>query len=320
MSRSTVFLTCALVAASIWLTGCAGQRRDMQNSLAELEAENAMQRDRIWKSNMKMEDFRRENEALRRQVAQLEAQTGKSAGSSGGYTPNTQNPVTTPTSVVGTSSTPTLEPSAAQNAVPGNPPAVQLGAPSNASPDWLQSAEPNPPAGTMVQAPQRLVVRKTDSSAVYSVEILRQSVKPINYQGLHVEVQMKDAQGNIVLAAAPLAVVVTDPMLPEKESRISRWDYTAEEIAEIINAGQAGISVPLNMGWENGQYPGKNQLEIHLLYQTSDKRMLSCRLPVDLTATAFQNAPQAQAAASQPQVGANAADVAAERPAWSPAP
>lgn len=172
----------------------------------------------------------------------------------------------------------------------------------------------------MVQAPQRLVVRKTDSSAVYSVEILRQSVKPINYQGLHVEVQMKDAQGNIVLAAAPLAVVVTDPMLPEKESRISRWDYTAEEIAEIINAGQAGISVPLNMGWENGQYPGKNQLEIHLLYQTSDKRMLSCRLPVDLTATAFQNAPQAQAAVSQPQVGANAADVAAERPAWSPSP
>ncbi|MDO5113002.1 MAG: hypothetical protein Q4E67_01360, partial [Planctomycetia bacterium] len=284
-----------------------------------------MQRERIWKSNLKMEDFRRENEILRQQIAHLEAQL-KSGGQSRSAS-TTENSVLSPTPRTESHTTRSATVLPNEKSIPRTPPSVELGEPSNETPGWLQPENGtgavlesvHPAAGSLVQLPREkaspVVVRKVDSSAVYTVQILQESVKPIHYEGIHVEFQMKDAQGNPVLAAAPVVIMVTDPSRPEKESRISKWVYSPEEIAEIINSGQAGLTIPLNMAWEQG-CPENLQLEVHLLYQTSDKRLLMSRVAVQLAAFA-----ESQQASLTPSIG-NSVELgkSLERPTWSPNP
>ncbi|MDO4584878.1 MAG: hypothetical protein Q4D62_12340 [Planctomycetia bacterium] len=303
------------------LCGCAAQN---QQSLTALEQENAMQRERIWKSNLKMEDFRRENEILRQQIAYLETQI-KSPGRSTS-TPSTGGSILSPTPRTEPQATRSTTVLPSQKPISKNPPAVELGTPSQETPAWLQPENGSgpmlesvqPPTGNLVQLPREktpVIVRKVDSSAVYTVQILQESVQPIHYEGIHVEFQMKDAQGNPVLAAAPVVLMVTDPSRPEKESRISKWVYSPEEIAEIINSGQAGLTIPLNMAWEQG-CPENLQLEVHLLYQTSDKRLLMSRVSVQLAAFA-----ESQEASLAPSMGHSAElSGSLERPTWSPNP
>lgn len=305
----------------ISLCGCAAQK---QQSLTALEQENAMQRERIWKSNLKMEDFRRENEILRQQIAQLETQL-KTDGRRN--TIPSGNGVLSPTPRPETRKTQSTTILPDQNSIPKTPPSVELGTPSNETPTWLQPENGSgpvlesvqPATGSLVQIPGErsapVVVRKVDSSAVYTVQILEESVQPIHYEGIHVEFQMKDSQGNPVLAAAPVVLMVTDPTRTEKESRISKWVYSPEEIAEIINSGQAGLTIPLNMAWEQG-CPENLQLEVHLLYQTSDKRLLMSRVPVHLAAFS-----ESREVSPSPSIG-SAVELGSslERPTWSPNP
>ncbi|MBO5436927.1 MAG: hypothetical protein J6A23_04630, partial [Thermoguttaceae bacterium] len=149
--------------------------------------------------------------------------------------------------------------------------------------------------------------------------------KPIHYEGLHAEIQLKDANGGIVLAPAPLYVMVTDPSKPEDQARVSKWRYTAEDLAGIINSGQAAISIPLNMAWERS-CPQNLDLELHILYHTSDQRILSHRARINLAQSA---APQSMTSAADPAVGAsvsvpNAAGTSSaspySRPVWTPEP
>ncbi|MDO4575537.1 MAG: hypothetical protein Q4D98_10045 [Planctomycetia bacterium] len=314
----TLFLVSSL------LCGCASQKRD---AIVALEQENAQQRERIWQSNRKMEDFRRENESLRRQIESLQSQSPSAVRSS--------RPAISPqpTEFRGQSNASSPSPRVTlpkvESKIPASPPGVELGTPSTDTPDWLQPEKNgatlenlNPATGNQANPPQRMVVRKTDSRAVYSVHLQESSVKAIHYEGIHVEFQMKDAQGNIVLAPAPLVVMVTDPSLPENQARISKWVYSAEEIAEIINSGQAALTIPLDMAWEKG-CPENMNLEVHLLYQTSDKRLLMSRIPVHLGAyAAEENSVTAipETATVTPQVGSAAVVPAPERPVWTPEP
>lgn len=312
-----------LALCVVGLAGCAQTR-----AVSDLEAENAQQRERIWKSNMKMEDFRRENESLRKQIAVLESQRG-------GAPPRPTAPRTILESSPGYSSnnSGSSAPATTSNALPpsAEPPQATLGEPSSNDPTWLNGQNISQNSGS-----QRTIrVRKADSSAVYTVELLPRKATAIHQEGLHAEFQLKDASGNLVLAAAPVVVMVTDPAQPAEKSRVSKWKYTAEEIAEIINSGEAVLTVPLNMAWEHG-CPENLNLELHILYQTSDKRLLRHTVPINLMNGAFPNEPQASVVTapttpavgqdlnlevSQPNaaIGTDSSRVL-ERPVWTPEP
>ncbi|MBR0193711.1 MAG: hypothetical protein IJQ31_16765 [Thermoguttaceae bacterium] len=297
-------LSLGFLAAAILLSGGCAQN---QQAIARLEQENAQQRERIWQSNRKMEDFRQENEALRQQIATLQNQKSSAAGWT---SPGTAIPTSSP-----------VQPSLP--VAPQQPPATTLGDPSSPA-----NIPVNPQTGTQVTigGPGKTIrVRKTDSQNVAVVEILPEKTRAIHYEGIHAEFQMKDANGNIVLAPAPVVVMVTDPTKTGDASRVSKWNYTAEDIADIINSGQAGISIPLNMAWAKS-CPENLNLELHILYCTSDKRMLTHRAKINLSASSTSQ-PSGIAAAPQggltlesanPAVGSNVGSV--QRPQWSPNP
>ncbi|MBE6426840.1 MAG: hypothetical protein E7029_12825 [Planctomycetaceae bacterium] len=289
--RTFILSFCLFWVCLVLMTGCAQNRQ----TIARLEQENAQQRERIWQSNRKMEDFRQENLALRQQLAALQGQDRSNAPVS---QPQTQLQSPPQSSIIQSS------PGSGRidrSAVAPTPQPSTLGTPTTP-----QALPINPPAGSQAEVagvPHRTIrVRKTDSSAVHSVSILADKAKPIHYEGLHAEIQLKDANGGIVLAPAPLYVMVTDPSKPADQARISKWRYTAEDLAAIINSGQAAISIPLNMAWERA-CPENLDLELHILYHTSDQRILSHRARIDL---AQSTVPQSAVSAAAGQaVGAS---------------
>lgn len=166
-------------------------------------------------------------------------------------------------------------------------------------------------------AKKTLVVRKTDSSSVHEVRLMKDHIRPLDYDGLHVEFQMRDAGGNVVLAAAPVRIMVTDPSRPRQDALIGEWKYSAEEIAEPINVNEAKISIPLDMAWRKG-CPRNLKLQVHLLYVTSDRRYLTHNVQVDLESLAFADtprltladmAPTAEPAVTAGHIGSDAGDV-----------
>ncbi|MBO5438783.1 MAG: hypothetical protein J6A23_14070 [Thermoguttaceae bacterium] len=80
MRSASTFISslCLFFLCFVLTTGCAQNRQ----TIARLEQENAQQRERIWQSNRKMEDFRQENLALRQQLAALQGKNRSSASAS----------------------------------------------------------------------------------------------------------------------------------------------------------------------------------------------------------------------------------------------
>ncbi len=328
-----------LIFCAFQISGCAQN----QQTIARLEQENAQQRERIWQSNRKMEDFRQENESLRQQLAVLQGKN-RAGNSSASYSTGTvranaavqplaQSSLNGRSSNAVSPSTPgaveTRPTNSSMNIAP-QPPTATLGVPSS-----LENQTVYPPSGSKISignTGKTLRVRKTDSKNVHSIAILPQKARKIDTRGLHAEFQMKDSAGDVVLAAAPISVMVTDPSLPENQSRISEWKYSAEDIADVINSGQAAIAIPLNMEWANA-CPQNPNLELHILYYTSDKRILMHRAKIDLNVRSASGSASVASSAysgafipgtSNPPVGTNA-DLPSSaktfsKPEWSPTP
>lgn len=358
---------CFLSLAAAMVVACAGCTpfRHNRQVQAELKQENTKQRARMYRDRARMEEFQRENDLLRRRVEELQSQLDTRQ-----QTPNRMRqigPATTDNSAVRGQSTidtpPRREPTRTfvaapeTSAVPAMPPPVEKGPASTEVPDdifkdlplegplqepnTLPSAIPiHPATGSNAgdALPKRIVVRKTDSSSVYRVRLMKAHVRPVNYDGLQLEFQMLDVDNQIVLAAAPVSVMVMDPTVAGEPLQIGRWNFTAAEIAESINAGEAAISVPLGMAWRHG-CPQNLKLQIHLLYITSDGRMLVDRVYVDLEELAFAAAPKhtladatldsfppSEMAPTVGHIGSNAGSAPAavapsiplERPVWTP--
>lgn len=327
-------------------SGCAQNKQ----AIARLEQENAQQRERIWRSNWKMEDFRRENETLRQQIATLQ-NSNRKPGSAASAAPAAQGtsawgstsivrpipgesaPASTPASAPASTGTPLSPAPSGTSASPApaempvitpQPPATSLGAPSEP-----QNLPTNPATGSQARLGngRQIHVRKTDSQNVHSVTLLPEKTRAIHYEGLHAEFQLRDAAGGILLAPAPLVVMVTDPSLSGEQSRISKWKYSAEDVADIINSGQAGLTIPLNMAWERA-CPQNLNLELHILYYTSDKRILVHRAPINLAPNAYPAGTETAAApqgglilgTSSPAVGSEVGNQPLSRPEWNPNP
>ncbi len=320
-------------------SGCAQN----QQAIARLEQENAQQRERIWRSNRKMEDFRRENEALRQQIATLQGSnnvTNRTAYSPIGNTNGASSTYNTANSVIQSNPRSAGNRGGAPNRIETptaplsqQPPASTLGAP--ASPQTLPT---NPATGAQVAlgagtTSRQVRIRKADSANVHSVTLQPNKVRAIGMEGLHAEFQLRDATGDILLAPAPLevAVLTTSSQTSDKPMCVSEWKYTAEDVADIINGGHAGLTIPLDMAWAQSR-PKNQKLELQILYYTSDKRILIHRVPIDLaggknmqTAGISQTVGAPQGGlfleSANPAIGQNVTlPNNLSRPEWSPNP
>ncbi len=319
-----------MVLCVVLSTGCAQN----QQAIARLEQENAQQRERIWRSNRKMEDFRRENEALRQQIATLQG-TNQSSSRNASYSvtgrgTQTSSAYNAPANSI-VQPIPSMSGSAGNNSsntpLTQQPPISTLGEP--ATPQTLPT---NPPTGAQVVlgaggTPRQVRVRKTDSANVQSVTIQPAKVRAIGTEGLHAEFQLRDAAGDILLAPAPLevAVLAMSEKNSDKPMCVSEWKYTAEDVADIINNGQAGLTIPLDMAWAK-ECPDNHGLELQILYYTSDKRILIHRVPFNLAGvgtTQTVGMPQNGLIleSANPSVGKNVTlPEMLSRPEWSPNP
>ena len=329
-SRPPLFaLFCGMSALSaVMFCGCVPPGH-MKSAMADLQQENAAQRTRIFNDKWRLEEFRQENASLKRRIKTLEEQL-----SSREQIPNRMQQFTpsgggkSDVSVRAQSEQKTYRASAtpAGDTVPATPPTVEKGAPSvTAPPDmfpespYFEELPVNPSAGSRAV----IRVRKTDSSSVYRVRILKNTVRPSNYDGLFMNFQMLDDENQIVLAAGPVIVEVTDPSAPPESSLISRWLFSDEEIAEKINTGEASLSIPLGMAWERG-CPVNLKLNARLRFVTSDGRQLMDEIAIDLENAAFTEPSTGLAAEMLPtnsHTGSHASEenfVPLQRPVWTP--
>ncbi|MDO4551643.1 MAG: hypothetical protein Q4C96_10385 [Planctomycetia bacterium] len=302
----SVLILFITVTLTVIQGGCAPSRQTKQ-SLICLEQENAAQRARIFDDKCRIEEFRRENASLKKRIRTLEDQLATRE-----QIPNriqnysSRSSARTDTALraqsVPKKSPPHTENSilpSTNNVISPEPPKIEKGTPSSVTPtdiftqNMLTEAPVSASVGNLARLsaapdslPKRIRVRKTDSSSVHRVRLLENSIRPCNYDGLYLNFQMFDENHQIILAAAPVIVAVTDPSQPQEHSLISRWIFTAEEIAEIINSGEASLSVPLGLAWEHG-CPQNLKLKVHIHYSTSDNRQLIDEVSVNLQEAAF---------------------------------
>lgn len=100
-------------------------------------------------------------------------------------------------------------------------------------------------------------------------------------EGIMLSIEPRDAQGNLVAAAAPVSVVVLDPALQGEAARVARWDFTAEEIAAITQSTRLADGIHLAMTWP-GNPPAHNQLRLFARYTTADGRKLQAETPIEV--------------------------------------
>lgn len=280
-----------------------GTRRDRVNALEE---DRAQLTERVWKSKYALEDLHQENESLRARVARLESQLSAHGRipSNAGIFEGTASQKLEKDVYQGTGVTLGQTPEASQSRLPSTP-EVKGSRPTQDISPWLDSEKtpsgtqdvvlpdlelntPNRPVGSRVELPAKQIrIRKTDSRNVERINIISQNVNPILYEGLHVEVELRDDHDKIVMAAAPLELVVTDPTRPRDSWVMLRRTFKAEEVAKIINSGQAGLSIPFNIAWKAG-CPDNLKLQVHALMLTSDGRRLVDRKMVDLAEASFR--------------------------------
>ena len=101
-------------------------------------------------------------------------------------------------------------------------------------------------------------------------------------EGLRIMVEPRNAAGQLVPMAAPIAVAVLDPEQPGERARIARWDFSAEEAAEAYYGTSAGEGIYLAMPWPQ-TVPGDRRLHLFVRFTTPDGRRLETDQPLDLS-------------------------------------
>ncbi len=104
-------------------------------------------------------------------------------------------------------------------------------------------------------------------------------------EGLSVLIEPRDAQGRVLPAPAPVAIVLVDPALPGDQARVAQWDVPAAELANTYRNSPLGEGFHLRLAWP-GQPPVHDRLEVSVRYTTDDGRRLEARLPVHVAVPA----------------------------------
>ncbi|OHB68668.1 MAG: hypothetical protein A2V70_07100 [Planctomycetes bacterium RBG_13_63_9] len=120
-------------------------------------------------------------------------------------------------------------------------------------------------------------IRPGDSSEVAAVSLNRQRTGGYESDGrpgddgIAAVVEVQDAEGRRLHAPAAVSVAVIDPAVDGAAARVARWDFTAEDIAQMSRAQDRGIR--LRMPWP-ADPPAHSDLRLFVRYTTSDGRNL----------------------------------------------
>jgi hypothetical protein len=136
----------------------------------------------------------------------------------------------------------------------------------------------------------------------------------VGHEGIITVIEPRDADGRLVPAAAPVAVVVLDPALPGEAARVARWDLTAEEVAEQYRKTPLSEGIHLELVWPRSQ-PIHRRLHLFVRYVTDDGRNLEADRDIEIDVPLLEaqrpsRAPHAQSMRepAAPAAGAPAAD------------
>ncbi|MCS7304980.1 MAG: hypothetical protein NZ602_07720 [Thermoguttaceae bacterium] len=123
------------------------------------------------------------------------------------------------------------------------------------------------------------------STEVHSIRILPALTGGYNAdgqpgdEGITVGLQPVDAQGRVVLAAAPISIVLIDPGISDDSGRVARWDFAAEQIAALSENLPDGEALRITLLWPTFP-PRHNRLHLFVRYITADGRKLQADIPL----------------------------------------
>jgi len=141
------------------------------------------------------------------------------------------------------------------------------------------------------------------------------------HEGIALLVEPRDAEGRLLLAAAPLSVVVLDKALSGPAARVARWDFSAQETAALWRRTPTGEGLYIEMPWP-GAPPANSQLKLFVRFTTDDGRHLEADGDIEVPLAASQPSGWSRAVAGQRSaVAARTPAPSAElAPLWQPKP
>lgn len=101
-------------------------------------------------------------------------------------------------------------------------------------------------------------------------------------EGIRLQLELRDAQGQLIKAPGNLSVVVIDPALTGEEARIARWDIPASKVAESFGETSAGKGIVLFLPWPR-RVPVHPRLHLFVRLVTEDGRKLERDMPIEVT-------------------------------------
>jgi hypothetical protein len=300
-----------VLMSAVVFAGCRSQSRVNQQLL---ERELRLQEDCIWRLKWAMEDQQRALDDARAQADTFkkEADTVRGKAASG---PDLSPPssILAPAESGRDSEAPRLPP--APGASPGDAPLVEpppSGAPSLRAPGT--SSEPsaprrrNPPrsreafegpAITQASAVSELRSRTSDKEnpperlnpdLTIDRIVLNEAVSGgLNLDGkpgdelLGVVIEQRDAKDARMIAPGDVSIVVVDPAIEGKASKIARWDFDADEVAKHVRRNREGAALQFELPWP--KMPEHSDLRLFVRFTTYDGRKLEANLPIEVQLT-----------------------------------
>ena len=269
--RTTVGL---LVCFVFLLTGCRGGRNEIIERELRLQEDKIFQlEDMVDQCHAMLESSRRENEALKQQ--QGGSSTSDSISTASGSGPS----LSVPPGISGTSRDGNdfepldLEPPKIEQGVPTDDSGSSIDAPRDKTPAAGTAFRNEPPSHENVA---RIVINKQLIGG-------RDAIGDRQDEGLMVVFEPQDASGRWTQAAlGDVSIVVLDPAKRGPDSRVARWNFTADEAAAHFKKSTLGRGFHFELPWPS-KPPESRSLKLYVRLRTPDgqKFIAEATIPVD---------------------------------------
>jgi hypothetical protein len=100
---------------------------------------------------------------------------------------------------------------------------------------------------------------------------------------LGVAIEQRDAKDARMIAPGDVSIVVVDPALDGKASKIARWDFDSEEVARHVRRNREGAALQFELPWP--KLPAHSDLRLFVRFTTYDGRKLEANLPIEVELT-----------------------------------
>ncbi|MEE9603430.1 MAG: hypothetical protein V3V75_09005, partial [Thermoguttaceae bacterium] len=98
-------------------------------------------------------------------------------------------------------------------------------------------------------------------------------------EGISISIEPRNAQGQAVDTPGDLIVVVRDPSLQGSAAHVARWEFTAAQVAEMLQRSAPDGGISLALVWPDGR-PRHEALRVFVRYIAADGRKLDADGPI----------------------------------------